>query len=128
MLQAEKQVIPDFKSWYEGWRVRMKADAVLPWLVEARTRVVHQSDFETLSTAHGVIHTNLSLASIEVELPPLLPTDVACKLLVETLPEPFASNRRDVVLSVERRWTIAELNDPGSYSTHLGIAMRFCRT
>jgi hypothetical protein len=110
MLQAEKHVIPEFQTWYEEWRTRMKADAVLPWLVDARTRVVHQSDLETLSTARGVVHTNLSLASIEIDLPPLLPTEVACQLMAETLPEPFASDRRSLVLSVERRWTVPELN------------------
>jgi hypothetical protein len=110
MLQAEKHVIPDFQRWYEGWREQMKADAVLTWLVEARTRVVHQSDLETQSTAHGVVHTNLSLASVEIDLPPLLPTNLACQMMVETLPEPFASDRRNLVLSVERRWTVPELN------------------
>jgi len=110
MLQAEKAVMPQFDDWYEAWRKRMRLDAVLSWLVGARTRVVHQSDLATRSTAHAVVHTNLSLATVEMELPPLLATPVACRLIVDKLPEPFASDRRNLVLSVERRWSVPELD------------------
>lgn len=111
MLQNEKHAIPDFDTWYADWREKMKADPVMLWLCEARTIVVHNSDLETQSTAHATVHNNFSLAHISVDLPPLLPFDVACELIADTLPEPFAGNKKDLVLSIERRWIAKQLPD-----------------
>lgn len=109
MLQKEKHVIPNFDTWYDGEREKMKADSVMIWLCEARTIVVHNSDLETQSTAHATVHNNLSLARISLELPPLLPFAAACELIASTLPESFASKKSDLVLSIERRWVAKQL-------------------
>ena len=105
MLQGEKSQVPGFEKWYEQCRATMKADPVLAWLHDARTTVVHKADLETTSTASATIHTNLTLATVTVALPPLMPTFLAAASLSVDLPEPFASNRRDLVMSVERRWS-----------------------
>lgn len=109
MLQNEKHKIPDFDKWYGEWRDKMKADAVMTWLNEARTIVVHSSDLETRSTARATIHTNLPLACTTIDLPPLLPFYAACEVIARTIPEPFASNKADLVLSIERRWIAKQL-------------------
>jgi hypothetical protein len=109
MLQKEKHVIPDFDKWYDEWREKMRADSVMTWLCKARTTLVHSSDLETKSTARATIHTNLPLASTLFELPPLLPFPAACELIARTIPEPFASNKGDLVLSIERRWIAHQL-------------------
>lgn len=111
MLQKEKHAIPEFDRWYTDWREKLKADPVMQWLCEARTIVVHNSDLETQSTAHATVHNNLSLARISLELSPLLPFAAACELIASTLPEPFASNKNDLVLSIERRWIAKQLPD-----------------
>ncbi|MDI6729131.1 MAG: hypothetical protein QMD44_09450 [Thermodesulfovibrionales bacterium] len=111
MLQNEKHAIPEFDRWYAEWREKMKADPVMLWLCEARTIVVHNSDLETQSTAIATVHNNLSLAHISLELPPMLPFDTACELVATTLPEPFSSNKKDLVLSIERRWVAKQLPD-----------------
>lgn len=109
MLQKEKRAVPDFDTWYDEWRDKMGADSAMTWLCQARTIVVHTSDLETQSTAHATIHTNLSLARISLEVPLLLPFAAACELIASTLPEPFASNKSDLVLSIERRWVAKQL-------------------
>ena len=109
MLQKEKHAIPGFVTWYEEWQEKMKTNAVMAWLCEARTTVVHKSDLKTLSTAHATIHNNLTLAHINMKLPPQLPMPAACALIARTLPEPFVKNISDLVLSLERRWVAVQL-------------------
>jgi hypothetical protein len=111
LLQAEKEAVPDFEPWYEQWRARMKADKVMAWLHDARTTVVHKADLETHSTAVAEVHNNLTLATLRFDIPPTLPTIVACSSLVSTLPEPFASHREHLVIAVERRWIVKQLAD-----------------
>jgi hypothetical protein len=109
MLQKEKHPIPGFDTWYEAWQEKMKTDAVMAWLCEARTTIVHKSDLKTLSTAHATVHNNLTLAHISMELPPQLPIPAVLALIARTLPEPFVKNISDLVLSLERRWVAVQL-------------------
>lgn len=109
MLQNEKHEIPDFDKWYDEWRNKMKTDSIMTWLSQARTIVVHSSDLETQSTARATIHTNLPLAHFSLELHPLLPFYAACEVIAQKIPEPFASNKTDLVLSIERRWVAKQL-------------------
>lgn len=111
MLQSEKHAVPGFDAWYEPWQTRMKSDPIMKWLCGARTTVVHKSDLEIASKAHGEIHNNLTLANFISPLPPLMSTASMCRLVEENLPEPFASNRKDVVLTLERRWSVEDLPD-----------------
>lgn len=109
MLQNEKHEIPGFDKWYDEWRDKMKADPIMNWLNQARTIVVHSSDLETQSSARATIHTNLPLARFSIELPPLLPFYAACEVIARKIPEPFASNNADLVLSIERQWVAKQL-------------------
>lgn len=111
MLQSEKSEIPNFDSWYEGWQQSMKGDTVMAWLRDARTTVVHKGDLVTASTALATVHTNLSLATAAVVVPSAIPTTIVCEMLANSLPEPFSSQPEYLVLSVERRWCVAELPD-----------------
>lgn len=109
MLQSEKSAIADFDVWYEGWRTKMKADSALAWLQNARTTVVHKADLETTSSAVATVHNNLTQATTTCELPPFLPLAMACTAVADSLPEPFSSNPKDLVLSLERRWSVNNL-------------------
>lgn len=111
MLQKEKSAVPSFDEWYGERQAEMKADVIMKWLQKARTTVVHESDLRTHSTAHATVHNNLTLARLKVELSPLVSTPLATMFIAAKLPEPFASNRQDLVLSVERRWSVPELPD-----------------
>lgn len=111
VLQNEKANIPHFDEWYQSWRDKFKADPVLLWLHNARTTVVHKSDLEVMSKATAKIHTNLNLVALSMEVPPTMPTLIICQALVDTLPEPFASNKKDLLLSVERSWCVPDLPD-----------------
>jgi hypothetical protein len=111
VMQNETNQIPEFVPWYEAWRARMKQDSVMAWLHNARTIVVHQADLETASSALATIHNNLSLAKHQKHVSPFLSTPFLAMAFSKGLPEPFASHRRDLVLSVERRWSASGLPD-----------------
>jgi hypothetical protein len=111
MLQKEESAVPGFDAWYAERQAEMKADVIMKWLQNARTTVVHKSDLKTQSTAHAAIHNNLTQARFVVEAPPLAATPVVARSIATKLPEPFASSRQNLVLSVERRWSVPELPD-----------------
>lgn len=46
VLQNEKAKIPQFDEWYSSWQARLKADKIMSWLHEARTTIVHKSDWD----------------------------------------------------------------------------------
>jgi hypothetical protein len=109
MLQGEKGAIPGFDDWYGRWQAEMKADPLMKWLSDARTTVIHRSDLETQSVAVATIHNNLNLAQLTCEVPPLLRTREVAAILAGVLPQPFKEHRKDLLLSIERRWCVTEL-------------------
>ena len=58
VLQKQKSNIPNFESWYSEWQRRMKADAILNWIVQARNKIVKEGDLETKSIARGSVLAN----------------------------------------------------------------------
>lgn len=111
MLQSEKSKIPDFEEWYAEWQTKARLDAVMKWVAEARTEVVHRADLELLSTARATIYNNLTHLSVERDVSPMIPTILLCETLDATLPSPFAENRKFLVLAVERRWRVEALGE-----------------
>src|SRR5258708_6216246 len=55
LLQNRKADIPHFTTWYAPWQDRMRADAVLRWLVDARNRIEKQGDLAAHSTVHAAV-------------------------------------------------------------------------
>jgi hypothetical protein len=51
VLQSEKNIIPQFDTWYSQWQSRLKADPTSKWLIDARNTVVKQGELESHSTA-----------------------------------------------------------------------------
>ncbi len=109
MLQNEKQSIPQFDSWYSEWQERLRSDRVLSWLSSARTTVVHKSDLEIESYAIGTVHNNQTFADMTKRVHPVLSTAEAVKLIAAGLPKEFHDARAFLVLSIERKWSISDL-------------------
>lgn len=55
ILQSNKHVIPDFDGWYEHWQERLKADALMRWMVDARNKIEKQGDLE----AHSFVRAEI---------------------------------------------------------------------
>lgn len=49
-LQKVKSVVADFDEWYAPWQATLRADPVMAWMHDARTRLVHTGDLEARST------------------------------------------------------------------------------
>src|SRR5438552_8107584 len=67
VLQKE-QTVPDFAAWYGKWQATLKENAAAKWLQGARTKVVHQGELESQSTAEVRLVTwrDRVLASVAV--------------------------------------------------------------
>lgn len=99
-----------FADWYAQWEVRMKADARMRWLVQARNTIEKQGDLDTASVALvSIALTDEESTVSRVEVPPLLSPDLVAEAVqFEGLPERI---REQAVLVVERRWAVPELPD-----------------
>lgn len=110
VLKKNKAKIEAFENWYSSWEQKMKGDAVLRWLVEARNRIEKQGDLETKSK----LKVTLSLSwrdgpSFESELSPMTTADEIADRMTEEVPSQLRSE--EAILKIERRWVEAELPD-----------------
>lgn len=55
ILQSNKHLIPEFDAWYEPWQERLKADALMRWMVDARNKIEKQGDLE----AHSFVRAEI---------------------------------------------------------------------
>lgn len=103
MLQKQKAAIPDFDAWYQGWQKRMKADPVMTWLGDARTKIEHTGDLDLASTAKVTVIASWldePYRTFDVE-PHVGPDEIAANFRTSDIPEGL---RKEGVLKVERRW------------------------
>lgn len=108
-VQSQKRAIPGFDEWYASWQKRMRGNAVLRWLVEARNTVLKQGDLATRSLARVKVLRGWGAApECQFDLPPKTRTEHIVKLLLATAPETL---RGEALLSVERRWIANSLPD-----------------
>ncbi|WP_044478130.1 hypothetical protein [Paenibacillus antibioticophila] len=113
-LQAEKEKIKDFDSWYPFWQSRMKNDQIMKWLNEARVQIVHQRDLETQSQANVLIHSYFNLMEYKFTVPPLLPSEIIArraKILIKEKVDIPEHQLKECVAVVERRWVAEDLPD-----------------
>ena len=104
ILQSNKNLIPDFQSWYQEWQDRLRADALMRWMVDARNRIEKQGDLE----AHSVIRAEI-VASYLDEGPSI---EFAAELfdgpqqLIEKIPANQLGEhiRKHGALRIQRRW------------------------
>lgn len=107
-LQNQKSSIPNFDPWYSAWQSALREDFLMKWCVEARNRIVKQSDLET----HSIAMASLAIDYREppVSIFPVSPfessRDIALYLQKDVLPAPMKSYG---YLYVERRWVAADL-------------------
>ncbi|WP_103105004.1 hypothetical protein [Brevibacillus reuszeri] len=113
-LQAEKERINNFDSWYTGWQTKMKSDPVMKWLNEARVQIVHQRDLETESIAEVLVHSYLDLAQIKFSVSPLVPPDLIAHKAKQMIKEKINipdHQLKECIAVVERKWVVNELPD-----------------
>lgn len=55
ILQSNKHLIPEFDAWYGAWQEKLKADALMRWMVDARNKIEKQGDLE----AHSFVRAEI---------------------------------------------------------------------
>lgn len=110
VLQKQKSNIPNFDEWYPIWQSRLKGDAILNWLVEARDRIVHEGDLETNSIVRVAMVTGYFEPPYkEFIVSPMASTQQIAKEIVEN--EEPDTIKKCGILRVERRWVSKDLPD-----------------
>jgi hypothetical protein len=91
VLQTEgrRRSRADFDAWYAPWQERMRADARMRWLIDARNAIEKEGDLDT----HSIARVSLALTDqeeqlTEVEVPAAVsPADAATAIKLDELPE-----------------------------------------
>jgi len=109
VLQNNKAKLRDFDDWYVAWQKRMRENAVLRWIVDARNRIEKQGDLQTRS----ILRVTLSRSwhdepSMELQLPPIMTTEQIADLAVAQVPD---REDEEALLRIERHWVDSELPD-----------------
>lgn len=117
ILQAEKDKIPDFDSWYEPHQKIMKEDEALHWLNKARVQVVHRGDLEKKSHLMLRIKDHLDQTLFTAEFNPYVSLEEALvrfkKVIKLKIPKHYED---ETIIEAEREWIVenfpkAEITD-----------------
>ena len=105
-LQNEKHKIPGFDTWYSHWQNRLKGDAIMRWLCDARTEIVHKKDLEMNSTATVTIRCYETILKADVRIPLFITGKNILQFLEEREYINEDMKHTDAYAVVERRWAV----------------------
>jgi hypothetical protein len=112
ILQSNKHLIPEFDTWYGPWQDKLKSDALMRWMVDARNKIEKQGDLE----AHSFVRAEI-VASYLNNGPV---TDVPAKLfegaglMLKGIPKKSDLGehfKKFGTLRIQRRWVENSLPD-----------------
>jgi hypothetical protein len=111
IVQSNKRLFSNFDPWYESWQVKMRADPLMRWMVDARNKIEKQGDLE----AHSFVRAEI-VASYYEEGPRM---DVPAELfqnaaeLISGIPTEALREHvfKDGYLRMQRRWVENTLPD-----------------
>ena len=122
ILQRHKGAIPNFDQWYGDyvdekhgkrgeWQVRLHADPLMRWMVEARNRIEKQADLEAHSFVRAEIIASYLDEGPRIEI--LATLFQSPRNLLRTIPAGALGQhvRRNGVLRLQRRWVENTLPD-----------------
>lgn len=111
ILQNQKRIIPTYERWYSEWQERMRADALLRWMVNARNKIEKQGDLEANSFVRSEIIASYLDEGPGTEVPAHL-FDSPAKLL-RRIPEEVLRKHvmENGTLRIQRRWIENSLPD-----------------
>jgi len=108
ILQAEKEKIKNFDTWYKPIQDMMKKNDAMKWLHNSRTHIVHRGDLEKESyiTIRVVDHFNKEILTEKFN--PFLTTEQAIKFFRKTIKLKFPKTlKEDIVVEAERKWVVS---------------------
>ncbi|WP_192178279.1 hypothetical protein [Mesorhizobium amorphae] len=111
-LQNHKAIFADFDAWYGPWQERMRADQLMRWLHDARTKIEHQGDLEI----HSFVRAEILASYLSSEVPRM---EVRAELfatpmeLLKGIPKDALEKHvlKNGTLRIQRRWVENNLPD-----------------
>ncbi|WIW43870.1 hypothetical protein ML401_20340 [Bradyrhizobium sp. 62B] len=112
ILQSNKGLIPDFDAWYAPWQEKLKADALMRWMVGARNKIEKQGDLETYSFVRAEIVASYLNNGPVLEVPAKL--FEGPRVILKGIPKKSALGEhffKSGTLRIQRRWVENTLPD-----------------
>jgi hypothetical protein len=112
ILQKQKHIFRDFDAWYGPWQEKLRADALMKWLHDARTKIEKQGDLEVHSYIRAeVIASYLASETRRVDVPANLAATP--EELFKGIPNEVLKNHvfKHGTLRIQRRWVENNLPD-----------------
>ncbi len=107
-LQQQTRGGRDFATWRDAWHNRIRADAVLSWLVQHHRHRVEDDDLASASKARVALRTMPDGPALaEFSVPPLLPAELIPQQLNDSRMGPLV--REATVMVLERQWAAGDL-------------------
>lgn len=111
ILQSNKRLFSNFDPWYESWQVKLRADPLMRWMVEARNKIEKVGDLETHSFVRAEILASYYEEGPHMEVPAELfqnPIELFSSLSNQELKQHIF---KDGFLRIQRRWVENSLPD-----------------
>jgi hypothetical protein len=112
ILQSNKHLIPEFDRWYEPWQEKLKADALMRWMVDARNKIEKQGDLEAHSFVRAEIVASYLNNGPVIDVPANL--FEGPRLILKSIPKKSALGEhvsKFGTLRIQRRWVENSLPD-----------------
>jgi hypothetical protein len=109
VLQNNKSKIPHFDDWYGKWRVRLSADYLLKWMVEARNKIEKQGDLDSHSYVRAELIASYLDEGPRVDVPVDLSWNV--RAVLDKIPSGALGEHvnENGVIEIRRRWVVSDL-------------------
>lgn len=111
ILQSNKRVFTNFDPWYETWQLKLRADPLMRWMVDARNKIEKQGDLKTHSFVRAEIIASYYEEGPRIEVPADL-FQSAAELIDSIQNEELKKHiLKDGILRIQRRWVENSLPD-----------------
>ena len=111
IVQSNKRIFSNFDPWYESWQLKLRADPLMRWMVDARNRIEKQGDLEAHSFVRAEIVASYYEEGPRIDVPAELfqsPAELINSIQSEELRKHVF---KDGILRIQRRWVENSLPD-----------------
>ncbi|NBB34066.1 hypothetical protein [Pseudomonas sp. BC115LW] len=111
ILQSNKRIFSNFDPWYETWQLKLRADPLMRWMVDARNKIEKQGDLEAHSFVRAEIVASYYEEGPRIDVPAELfqsPAELINSIQTEDLRKHVF---KDGILRIQRRWVENSLPD-----------------
>jgi len=111
ILQSNKHLIQEFDAWYGPWQEKLKSDALMRWMVDARNKIEKQGDLEAHSFVRAEIVASYLNNGPVIDVPAKL--FEGPRLILKGIPKSDLGEhvKKFGTLRVQRRWVENSLLD-----------------